>query len=378
MLLKSSLKLGAALLAITIGASIPPPTLASPNAGSAPRITGAFGGECYENRYGKLNGVQQLLPDCNLIPYSNPFVNIGKSWTFGGTTYPAESWRKRPLFTDTSQGYGTCHSISTSACKGDQFYRSSGSSEIDFYPSGTNDGCTLAKTNLGVTGFNQWIARSGRNSSYFKYGVRCTRFEAPISLVRPGWVVACETDKVGAGKRIPMKWYAPKGNGNPDAAQYSSKFVVRVDQSATKLFPYRSAGDNPRFSGKNVTQYDVYVHVNDKKLANGDSLCATMLSEDAKPGASSRPAGTVFALLSNQGAEGVHLHLETWACNFTVGYSKIVVESGTLGKMNRYRRLTSQDKSPSGTKECVWARPYWRDFENPSVMRNTPELADKD
>jgi len=358
---------------------MPVPTLAKDNIVGVPRTIGRYGGECYEARNGKINGKQQLLPDCNLLPYSNPFINIGESWTYAGITYPAESWRKLPRKTDTSQEYGTCHSVTTTLCRSDQFDRNLGTSEIDFYPLGNSTACDLAEAALGPTAYSDWLKRSGRTKSYFTSGPqRCARFEAPLSLARPGWVVACETDDTRGGARDPLKWYAPGGNGNPDANAYASKFVVRVDQSSTKLYPYRTSGNNSRFVGKEIVQYDVYVHVNDKKLANGNSLCASMLKEDSAPGAASRPAGTVFALISNQGAEGVHLHLETWACNFAVKFSKVVVESGTLGKMMRYRRDTSSDTSPTGKNECIWARPYWRDFQYSNVSRATPEQADLD
>jgi hypothetical protein len=341
---------------------------------------GPYGAECFDKRFGTLtyeNGTQQqLLPDCNLLPYQDPFVNAFKG---------KESWR---LFNDSkyhliiTQRYQVNHSYGT------RYNRDEGSSEIDMALLGDSGDCKSYKaaevySAPTVRGFVNAAQAKRWRSIYPDWNItqgetrnRCASQHALISTVRPGIVQQCRINGT-PGKEI-------NSNGEPQVGGiFANQIIVQVGQRNLP-FPYLKnppknwtpAGvsgfaGQPRtwIAGTRVQgfQYDVYVHVNDMLRNPLTGKFYTLVNSSSgmqeKVGACkffrSRQqylqAGEPLTLLGASGAYGAHLHLETWICNFDV-YRE------STPKKKQFTLLDSKyagGATGHDGRTCVWARPYW-------------------
>ena len=333
------------------------------------------GAACYNRLWGKLeyegkNGgkhlLQELLPDCLAVPYKNPFaitdevmIRQNNEWQVQNYVGLLSDVNTSPYVTQRYKGQITDMPGHSSSEKQS---RRKGSSEIDFRIGNAKEKCneTISrKRSLNLDAFDDFDPGTydeGKKKTYKSYRSftlgdlqRCTSFQFPITVVRPGKVVAC-IDNTKSGRQN----FAP-------ISQYFG--IVVESQSAFKPLGKMFASK----VASSIYHYDVYIHLNDIKPTSGrpikiggvevpaEGRCNQLLKrEDPAFGKGFVRHGEVLSLMGASGTVPVHLHLETVVCNASLKDLK----ANPKGSNPRYVTNYWVGDGPKAVG-CRWNRPYW-------------------
>lgn len=309
-----------------------------------------LGAACYGKSWGKLqykaansanlSWLQQLLPDCKAVPYRNPFAISSVIRINGATVNYAGRLKNVSAAPYVTQRYKGNVPNMLGHSGDESKSRNKGSSEIDLRLRNTA-ACSKSMSKAQSLNLPAWNDEPTlRDAAVFGNGDdKCNSFQYPITVVRPGKIVACLD-------------YSTVNQRNFGAL---GKFTGVVVESKNTSVPI-----GQMFAGKNpstIYHYDVYVHLNDIVPSAGRVItidgvqvpakgrCKFLMNRvSALNGKGYVAYGEVIGLMGASGTTVTHLHLETVVC--------------TKSYPNEYvtRRWTGDGSGKSG---CRWNRPYW-------------------